>query len=282
VLSCARSDSNKEIMVKNKVLLPIILSILERFANDEPEYLCKTPTGKTSKPGGGGKDVEVASKGILLLACISYYTDDDEILRSEYMIESLKIPHLLKRLLENRLLKQSDKNNITNLLFRLDPSGPFKNKVVEKADLQQTKRQQHIMISYSWNIGKDRVVALTASLKAQGYEVWRDEEGSALVPKMGGDVQEKMAEAIEASSHVIVCISQPYKESPNCHLEKNYIVQRQRVQVRSYVFKNFLSFIKVHVFYLSFSFMYILHTASDSFSVCLLLGFESYFCYDGS
>ena len=233
VLSCARSDSNKAVMVKNKVLLPTILSILERFANNDTEYLCRGPTGKTCRPGGGGKDVEVASKGILLLACISYYTEDDEILRSEYMIESLKIPHLLKRLLENRLLKQSDKDNITNLLSRLDPSGPFKSIVVEKADLQQTKRPQHIMISYNWTVGKDRVVALTALLKAQGYEVWRDEEGSALVSKMEGDVQQKMAEAIEASSHVIVCISKPYKQSPNCHLEKSYIVQRQRVQVRN-------------------------------------------------
>jgi hypothetical protein len=45
-------------------------------------------------------------------------------------------------------------------------------------------KPQHIMISYAWGAKKSLVIALTAALHSLGHEVWRDEEGSAIVPKM--------------------------------------------------------------------------------------------------
>jgi hypothetical protein len=48
-------------------------------------------------------------------------------------------------------------------------------------------------------------VQLANALQSQGVEVWRDEEGSALLGPMGGDVNECMARAIELSHTVVIC-----------------------------------------------------------------------------
>ena len=89
---------------------------------------------------------------------------------------------------------------------------------------------QHIMISYSWNKkAKPELVAeLSKSLRARGYEVWRDVEGSAYTPAMSGSTDEIMADAIEMSFAVVICVSKEYKQSPNCRMEANYCNQRSK------------------------------------------------------
>ena len=111
--------------------------------------------------------------------------------------------------------------------------------------------RKHVMISYAWGAKKELAVALAAELRSLGYEMWRDEEGSAIVPSMSGDTDERMAQvtytllnskrkcdliylqiihlsffllsqAIEASHAVIVCVSPQYKESVNCRSEAQY------------------------------------------------------------
>ena len=82
--------------------------------------------------------------------------------------------------------------------------------------------RKHVMISYAWGAKKELAVALAAELRSLGYEVWRDEEGSAIVPSMSGDTDERMAQAIEASHAVVVCVSPQYKESVNCRSEAQY------------------------------------------------------------
>ena len=54
--------------------------------------------------------------------------------------------------------------------------------------------RKHVMISYAWGAKKELAVALSAELQSLGYEVWRDEEGSAIVPSMSGDTDERMAQ----------------------------------------------------------------------------------------
>ena len=54
--------------------------------------------------------------------------------------------------------------------------------------------RKHVMISYAWGAKKELAVALAAELRSLGYEVWRDEEGSAIVPSMSGDTDERMAQ----------------------------------------------------------------------------------------
>ena len=65
------------------------------------------------------------------------------------------------------------------------------------------------MISYQWDVQKS-MIHLKTQLQEQGYKVWMD------VDEMGGSTLESMARAVENASVVLVCVSQKYKESPNC------------------------------------------------------------------
>jgi hypothetical protein len=86
-----------------------------------------------------------------------------------------------------------------------------------------TARRSHVMISYSWACKKDHVVALDKKLRELGYDVFRDEEGSSLVPGVGdGAVEETMAKAVEYAHTVVICVSQQYKDSVNCRTEAKY------------------------------------------------------------
>jgi hypothetical protein len=80
------------------------------------------------------------------------------------------------------------------------------------------------MLSYCWNknASPHLVKELGEKLKRLGVEVWRDEEGSALVHKMEGSTDQKMAFAIENAAAMIVSCSQEYKDSSNCRLECKY------------------------------------------------------------
>ena len=84
--------------------------------------------------------------------------------------------------------------------------------------------RKHIMVSYCWSAGSkpEQVKKMCEKLKAVGYDVWRDEGGSSVVGKMGGNIVDRMVEAVEKSSHVIICVSKDYKERPNCRAEAEY------------------------------------------------------------
>ena len=78
------------------------------------------------------------------------------------------------------------------------------------------------MISYSWAVKKQLVVLFCKFLRAAGLDVWRDEEGSNILSEMKGATDERMAEAIELSHTVIICVSSNYKTSANCRQEGKY------------------------------------------------------------
>ena len=79
----------------------------------------------------------------------------------------------------------------------------------------------HVMISYQWD-NQDVLIEVKNSLQVSGYRVWMDLE------QMGGSTLEAMAKAVENSSVVLVCVSQKYKESPNCRSEAEYAYQLRK------------------------------------------------------
>ena len=88
--------------------------------------------------------------------------------------------------------------------------------------------QKHIMLSYDWFIGKDRVVELGGELRRLGYDVWRDEEGSTILEKMQGASDDKMGDAIDKAGVVVVCVSPGYKDSVNCKKEAKYAFEQEK------------------------------------------------------
>ncbi|XP_078366964.1 uncharacterized protein LOC144650989 isoform X1 [Oculina patagonica] len=83
---------------------------------------------------------------------------------------------------------------------------------------QEATDTKHVMISYQWDVQK-LVIQLKNKLQADGYKVWMD------IDEMGGSTLESMARAVENASVVLVCVSQKYKESPNCRSEAEYTYQ---------------------------------------------------------
>ncbi|XP_078360963.1 uncharacterized protein LOC144645308 [Oculina patagonica] len=81
--------------------------------------------------------------------------------------------------------------------------------------------RNHVMISYQWH-SQEILVKVKNKLQANGYRVWMDLE------QMGGSTLDAMAKAVEDAAVVLVCVSQRYKESPNCQSEAVYAHERRK------------------------------------------------------
>ncbi|KAK3575914.1 hypothetical protein CHS0354_002555 [Potamilus streckersoni] len=79
----------------------------------------------------------------------------------------------------------------------------------------------HIMISYNWSHQKE-LVQIRDFLKEHGFSVWMD------IDNMGGSTLQAMAEAVEHANVILICMSQKYKDSPNCRAEAEYAFQLRK------------------------------------------------------
>mmetsp|Transcript_6172 Transcript_6172/g.10091 ORF Transcript_6172/g.10091 Transcript_6172/m.10091 type:complete len:358 (-) Transcript_6172:49-1122(-) len=73
----------------------------------------------------------------------------------------------------------------------------------------------HIMISYCW-AHQEVIIEICQHLKAAGLTYWLD------IEQMHGEINDRMAEAIESCGVVIVGVSSKYKLSANCRMEAEY------------------------------------------------------------
>lgn len=73
----------------------------------------------------------------------------------------------------------------------------------------------HIMLSYQWDSQRD-VLRIKEGLEQDGFQVWMD------VDKLQGNIYDRMAEAVEGALLIIVCMTEKYKQSPNCNKELQY------------------------------------------------------------
>lgn len=76
----------------------------------------------------------------------------------------------------------------------------------------------HVMISYN-KMTRDLCTKLKKELELQGYSVWIDFES------ISGSSLESMANAIENSFVVMMCMTENYKQSSNCRAEAEYAFQ---------------------------------------------------------
>ena len=91
----------------------------------------------------------------------------------------------------------------------------------------------HVMISYQWDSQKV-LVELKNRLRASGYRVWMDLE------QIGRTTLDAMAKAVENSSVVLVCVSERYKESPNCRAEAKYAFQLRKEIIPLMMQRNYM------------------------------------------
>eukprot|EP00050_Salpingoeca_kvevrii_P019387 m.85500 g.85500 ORF g.85500 m.85500 type:complete len:533 (-) comp8389_c0_seq3:128-1726(-) len=87
-----------------------------------------------------------------------------------------------------------------------------------KSSAQTEGSDGYIMISYSWATQK-LALTIKSFLESKGYSVWID------VEKIVGNIMNRMAEAVEGASMVLMLYSQPYADSRNCNIEAQYVQQ---------------------------------------------------------
>ena len=78
-------------------------------------------------------------------------------------------------------------------------------------------KSKHIMISYN-SKSKEMCLKIKTALEKEGYKIWID------VVNIHGSSLEAMANAIEESYCVLMCMTARYKQSANCRLEAEYTV----------------------------------------------------------
>jgi hypothetical protein len=239
------SDKNKGIMVKDSELIVDILVSIQAFIDNRPQFGGVYDT-MFRPAGGGGEDYFSLDNFLELLVQLSFLYEDDTALKNNfnnfggYQISSMM--DKLMNLPRERNLSYEAKQFISQLHARYYP----KPKVVEipvatavntslvsssvgaTSSTTNLKPPRHIMLSYAWGAKKDHVIALGKKLRALGYDVWRDEEGSTVVNAMSGDIVETMADAIQYSHMVVVCVSPQYKDSANCRAEAKYARAREQ------------------------------------------------------
>jgi len=115
VLALSVSDGNKAVLVASLPLLHLIIGVLEMYLDD---------TVGIENCSGGGNDVESAEAAIEALLQLSFYFDNDEDLRCNYMTPDLKVAELMTSLLNlpssrKFVLGSSAKHSASSLLKRL-------------------------------------------------------------------------------------------------------------------------------------------------------------------
>ncbi|KAK7484537.1 hypothetical protein BaRGS_00024169 [Batillaria attramentaria] len=79
----------------------------------------------------------------------------------------------------------------------------------------------HVMISYQWDHQKT-LKQIRDRLRERQYNVWMD------IDHISGSTLQAMAEAVEGAAVVLMCMSQRYKDSPNCRMEAEYAAKLKR------------------------------------------------------
>ena len=145
-----------------------------------------------------------------ILWALSFNEDIQQQLRSNSNFMS-KLVHLAK---------ETD-----NEQMRMIAHGLLWNLTIHHDDRSNTEVNEEklfdIMISYSHK-NQDFCRQLYEELVKLGHRVWIDFD------QMHGNIMDAMAQAIERSETVIICISEDYRKSNYCRAEAHYAFQRQR------------------------------------------------------
>jgi hypothetical protein len=116
------------------------------------------------------------------------------------------------------------KANCANILWQLNNSN-----ITEKITTARVKSNssfdnednKHVMISYN-SASREACLRIKKELENLGYKVWID------VDSIHGSSLESMANAIEKSWCVLMCMTENYKQSTNCRAEAEYAFQLKR------------------------------------------------------
>ena len=227
-------ENTNHLILADENLLSFIITLLDEAWQSEDRH-SNGYSAKELAEGLSHLAINDANKNILgqngvipvLISVIKTSNEDEEKASATRALWMLAFA-------DNNKEKVSQEEGAMDILHQLQQS---KNSEVQKAaagalwELEgKTARQSsekiestgnHVMISYQWD-SQEVLVEVKNRLQASGYRVWMDLE------QMGGSTLEAMAKAVEDSSVVLICVSERYKESPNCRSEAEYAYQLRK------------------------------------------------------
>jgi hypothetical protein len=216
-------------------LIQLLVRSLSLFVEDKPALF--SSIGASGE--GGGADILSARYAVMTLAQLSFLHDSDADLQT-IMTPDLQLPSLLAVFAASKKDIGDDARLQALSLAKRLTTKAAKNSALSDEHLSTQHHRRHVMLSYCWaSTAKPELVkALGQLLQQQGIDVWRDETGSSVVGPINDSTDETMALAVEASSVVVICVSQRcvshvssassaathlqarrYKMSPNCRQE---------------------------------------------------------------
>ena len=222
-------ENTNHLILADENSLSFIIILLDGAWQSEDRRRCYGYSAKELAEGLSHLAINDANKNILgqkgvipvLISVIKTSNEDEEKASATRALWMLAFD-------DNNKEKVRQEEGAMDILHQLQQS---KNSEVQKAaagalwELEgKTARQSsekiestgnHVMISYQWD-SQEVLVEVKNRLQASGYRVWMDLE------QMGGSTLETMAKAVEDSSVVLICLSERYKESPNCRSEAEY------------------------------------------------------------
>lgn len=151
-------------------------------------------------------------------------TEDRKVPNGFYVDKELEVTLTLRALTQLAFIEQGRQEildlKLGEILLQLVPTKQSKElqwllNGEHRGSGDRPNNTKHIMLSYSWS-QQSLVKEIAAQLKGSGFHVWLDLE------RMKGSTLQAMADAIEGSVLVLMCVSKSYKESVNCRLEAEY------------------------------------------------------------
>ena len=206
------SSANKAFLIEKTNLLDLLILVLRKYVENAPAMVYKPDSGSVVHPGGGGDDKESAELAILVLCQLSLHFED-KVELGTYMTNDSGLSELLEAaigLSESRshrlgpdaihgsrlligYLKKAHRVRRSTISIALFPGINTPPKSTDNSPSgTPSHKKKHVMLSYAW-AQQELVIEFGKALKKKGYEVWRDQEGSALVQKMSGNTCECMA-----------------------------------------------------------------------------------------
>ena len=221
-------ENTNHLILADENLLSFIITLLDGAWQSEDRRRCYGYSAKELAEGISHLAINDANKNILgqngvipvLISVIKTSNEDEEKASATRALWMLAFD-------DNNKEKVRQEEGAMDILHQLQQS---KNSEVQKAaagalwEIEgKTARHleriestgNHVMISYQWD-SQEVLVEVKNRLQASGHRVWMDME------QMGGSTLETMAKAVENSSVVLICVSERYKESPNCRSEAEY------------------------------------------------------------
>ncbi|KAK7478087.1 hypothetical protein BaRGS_00030693, partial [Batillaria attramentaria] len=220
----ARNDNNSHLLVKEGAL-PLLLRAAHSEHDDETEGKFEHDD-ETEGKFEHDDETEAALKTLWML---SFHPDNkEEIIKQEELLDL--VVAVFRDEKQTKDCRKSAEGILWELRQELKTTDKYRDVAQEFLDNTTHNGSEtatsgissgHVMLSYQW-ANQALVKDIRDHLKQNGFKVWMD------IDDMDESTLQAMADAVEGAAVVLTCVSQKYKDSPNCRAEAEYAFHRRK------------------------------------------------------